>query len=139
MSTIYKNYLFLTLLLTISYQVDASKPYEKMMNLVRKNTPTTPNTYYDLIEYRSKVILSKDDVFGDKEEILQLSDAGSKLLAALTDQERAKLPGLMLIAEPGTFAMKFYNRCECCSKRYIVAELPTEAELDLKSREVTFT
>ena len=133
-----KNYLFLTLLLTASYQVHASESYEKIMNIVRRDMSTIQHAPHDLTEYGSKVLLSKYDVFGDKEEILQLSDAGSKLLASLTDQERAKLPPL-LIAEPGTYAMKFHSEYAGCSKRYIVTKKPTEAELDRMSREITFT
>lgn len=121
----------------MSYQAQSSESYDKLMNLIRKNMSIVQYSPHDLTEYGSKVLLSKDDVFGDKEEILQLSDAGSKLFAALTDQEKAKLPPV-LIATPGTFAMKFYSQCGC-SKRYIVTEQPTEAYLDKKSLEVTFT
>ncbi len=129
--------IFLTMLLTVSYQATASESYNKLMDLVRKNMSTIRNTPHDLTEYDAKVLVSKDDVYGDKEEILQLSDAGSKLVAALTDQEKAKLPRI-LIATPGTFAMKYYSsRCEC-SKRYITTEQPTEDDLDRKSHEVKF-
>lgn len=132
-----KNYMALTLLLTFSSQMVASQAYTTVMNLVRQNMPKAQHAPHDLTEYKATVIFSGDDVFGDKQELLQLSDAGSKLIAALTEQEKARLPRIS-IATPGTFAMKFYCSNECCFRRFITTELPTEDDLNKKLPEVRF-
>ena len=130
-----KNILFL--LLMMSYQAIASESYNKMKDVIRQYMSTKQGMPHDLTEYGAKILLSKDDVFGDKEEILQLSDAGFRLFSSLTEEEKAKLPKILL-ATPGTFAMKFYSTNECCFRRFITQEQPTEDDLDRKSREVTF-
>ncbi len=131
-----KDILFL-LLLTVSFQARASESYNKMRGLIRQYMSTKQGVPHDLTEYGAKILVSKDDVFGDKEEILQLSDAGFILFSSLTEEEKAKLPKILL-ATPDTFAMKFYCATGCCSRRYITTEKPTVDDLDKKSREVTF-
>ncbi len=132
-----RNCILLTSLLMVSFQMTASQSYNKLMDLVRKNMSTVQHNPHDLIEHGAQVVLSKDDVYGDKEEILKLSDAGFKLVSALTEQEKIKLPCIS-IATPGTFAMKFYCSDGCCSQKYIMTEQPTEDDLDRKSHEVKF-
>lgn len=131
-----KSLLFF-LFLTMSSQSNASQSYNKLMDIIRQNMSTIQHKPHDLMEYGSTVLVSKDDIYGDQEEILQLSDAVFTLVAALTEQEKAKLPAI-LVAVPGSFAMKFYCMNGCCSKRFITTELPTVEELDQKSREVKF-
>jgi len=130
--------IFLMVLLTVSYQVTASQSYNKLMDLVRKNMSTVRNVPHDLTEHGATVLFSKEDVFEDKAEILQLSDEVSKLYASLTEQERAKLPRI-LMAAPGTYAMKFYVSYGCWRpKRFITTERPTEEDLDRHMRDVKF-
>jgi len=131
------KYKLFLLVFAISYQVSASQSYNKLMDLVRQNMSIEQHCPHDLTEYGAQVILSKNDVYGDREEILQLSDAGFNLVAALTQQEKEKLPKI-LIATPGSYAMKFYHFNGCCSKRYVMDRRPTEEELDRKSHEVKF-
>jgi hypothetical protein len=129
--------MLLASLLTIYSQVDASESYHKLMNIIRNNMSTVQFKPHDLVEYKAKVLVVKDDVYGDQEEILELSDTVFNLVSALTEQEKAKLPRIS-IATPGTFAMKFYCRNGCCSQKFITTERPTVDDLDRKSREVKF-
>lgn len=133
-----KQYTLFLFLMVASYQAFASQDYNKLMTLIRQNMSTKHHCPHDLTECGAKIILSKYDVYGDRAEILELSDAASQLFEALTEEEKAKLPKILL-ATPGSFAMKLYCSNECCSKRYIVTEQPSEEDLDQKSHEVTFT
>ena len=132
-----KKCILLASFLTIYSQASASQSYHQLMNIIRQNMSTVQFKPHDLTEYGAKVLVSKDDVYGDKEEILELSDTVFNLVAALTDQEKAKLPRI-LIATPGTFAMKFYSFYGCCSQRYITTSRPTVDDLDRKSHEIKF-
>jgi len=116
----------LTLLLTIYYQATASESYNKMRDVIRQYMSTKQGRPHDLTEYQAKVIFSRKDVFGIPEEILQLSDAGFKLLSDLTDEEKTKLPQIV-VAKPGSYAMKFCSYAGHC--KIITAEQPTVEDL----------
>lgn len=122
-----KNSILLVSLLTIYSQVGASANYEKIRDLIRKNMSTVQGAPHDVSEYRAQVIFSRDDVYGYAEEILQLSDAGHKLYATLTPDEKAKLPRIV-IATPGSYAMKF--SCASGLHKIITTARPTVADLD---------
>jgi hypothetical protein len=107
-----------------------------LAGIIRKNMSITPHAPHDLTEYGAKVLLSKDDVYGDLEEILELSGEVYTLYAALPEQEKAIFPPI-LMAKPGTFAMKHYSYCGCF-KRSITTTQPTEEDLDRESRNVRF-
>ena len=115
-----------------------SESYEKLMGLVRKHMSTVQHEPTDLTECGAKLLFSKDDVYGDLAEILQLSGEVSNLYAGLTEQEKAKFPKI-LMAEPGTFAMKFYASYGYWKpERYIMTTQPTEADLDEQCHKVRF-
>ena len=101
-----KKCIVLPLLVMMSYQMTASQPYNKMRDIIRQNMSLKQGQPHDLTEYGAQVIFTREDVYGQPEEILKLSDAGSQLFLALTEQEKAKLPRI-LIATPGSYAMKF--------------------------------
>jgi hypothetical protein len=122
-----KKCILLGSLLTVWYQVVASANYDKMRDLIRKNMSTVQGAPHDVSEYRAQVIFSRDDVYGQAEEILQLSDAGHRLYETLTHDEKAKLPRIV-IATPGSYAMKFSCARGCL--KIITMQRPTVADLD---------
>ncbi len=122
-----KKYIVLPLLVMMSYQMVASQPYNKMRDIIRQNMSLKQGQPHDLTEYGAQVVFSRDDVYGEPEEILKLSDAGSQLFSALTEQEKAKLPNI-LIAQPGSYAMKFCSYGGRC--KIITAEESTVEDLD---------
>ena len=135
--------IFLMILLTISYQATASQrsikseSYKKLAGIIRQNILVNPHKPHDLTEYGAKVLVSKDDVYGDLEEILQLSDEVYTLYAALPEQEKAIFPPI-LMSKPGTFAMKYSSSYCGDVKVYIMTEQPTEEDLDRESHNVRF-
>ena len=134
--------IFLMILLTISYQATASQrsikseSYKKLAGIIRQNILVNPHKPHDLTEYGAKVLVSKDDVYGDLEEILQLSDEVYTLYAALPEQEKAIFPPI-LMSKPGTFAMKYHSYCGCV-KVYVTTTQPTEEDLDRQSHNIKF-
>ena len=136
--------IFLMMLLTVSCQVSASQqrsiksePYRKLAAIIRQNILINPHKPHDLTEYGAKVLVSKDDVYGDPEEILQFSDEVFNLYAALPAQEKAMFPPI-LMSKPGTFAMKYSSSYCGDVKVYIMTEQPTEEDLDRESHNVRF-
>lgn len=122
-----KKCMLLTLLSMVSLHMTASQSYNKMRDLIRENMSIKQGKPHDLTEYGAQVIFSRDDVYGEPEQILKLSDAGSKLLSALTKEEKAKLPPI-LIAAPGSYAMKFCSYGGRC--KIITATQSTVEDLD---------
>ncbi|MBP6870343.1 hypothetical protein KBC04_05645 [Candidatus Babeliales bacterium] len=123
-----KNILFL-LLLTMSYQAAASQSYNKLMDLVVQCRLINQDDRYDLSEHSSTVIFSRMNNEGRKEQILKLSGAAFTLVSGLAEQERVNLPHI-LIAAPGSYAMKFFCSHGCCSYKRITAEEPTIDDLN---------
>jgi hypothetical protein len=118
-----KKYIVLSFF-AISYQITASQSYHQIRDLIRQNMSTVQHRPHDLTEYKAQVIFSREDVYGEPEEILQLSDAGAKLFSALTEQEKAKLPRI-LIATPGSYAIKFCSyggRCKIITPEQVTVE-----------------
>ena len=135
--------IFLMMLLTFSYQVTASQrsikseSYKKLAGIIRQNILVNPHKPHDLTEYGAKVLVSKDDVYGDPEEILELSGEVYTLYAALPEQEKAIFPPI-LMSEPGTFAMKYSSSYCGDVKVYITRTQPTEEDLDRQSHNIKF-
>lgn len=127
-----KKCLFFVMLVLNFSQAVASENYNKMNDLVRQYMSTVQGAPHDLSEYGSKVIFSREDVYGQPEEILQLSDAGFTLFSALTSEEKAKLPRI-LIATPGSYAMKFSSALG--RHKIITAVQPTIEDLDRSCNE----
>jgi len=110
--------------LMVSLHMTASQPYNKMRDLIRQYMSTKQGQPHDLTEYKATVFYTKDDVYGEPEQILKLSDAGFKLFSALTDEEKAKLPPV-LIAQPDSYAIKFCSykgRCKIITKQQPTVE-----------------
>ena len=128
-----KNMLFISLLIISCYST-ASENYNIMRDVIRQYMSIEQGKPHDLTEYGATVLFSRDDVYGIPEEILQLSDEGFKLFSTLTEEEKAKLPRI-LIATPGSYAMKFCSYKGHC--KIITSEQPTVEDLDRNCNDST--
>ena len=128
-----KKIMVFVVLLTICSQVTASENYDKMRDLIRQYMSTKQGYPHDLTEYGAQVIFSREDVYGIPEEILQLSDAGFRLFSTLTEDEKVKLPRILLAAPGNNFAMKFSTYKGSC--KIITVGQPTVEDLDRKLKD----